>query len=438
MGVSLIPIGGYGEVGRNCTAIDVDGDIFLFDLGLHVDNYVRLCDDDDVNYRLSKRLLTKEDAVPDLSVIDTKRVKAVLISHAHLDHVGAIPWLGSSFPKASIHATPFTVEVARGLIIDKRKDVSNELVSHAYNQRFRLTDTVDAEFVEVTHSTPQSAAIVLHTLYGSFLYINDFKLDPKPFLGNITDFARLEDIKPKALIIDTLYADVDEHTLGEEHAKDLLESALLSRDLSGKNVLVTTFSSQVSRLKTIADIAKKMGRKVMFIGRSIAKYLEAAQTVGITDIIDDNESIRFGSTLIKQLGKLDSYSDYVFVVTGGMAESKAVLSRIVDQGLIPFKRGDLVVFSNRVIPTPSIIEARERLEHKLRARGFEVLKDLHVSGHGAGKDHRLLLDRIKPEFLVPVHGESHQREAFRKLALAVGYDDDHILILKNAQRFDFD
>ena len=433
MSLSIIPLGGYGEVGRNATAVEVDGDIFIFDLGLHIENYTKLSDDDYISHKLSKRLLIKEQAVPDISVIDAKKVKGVLISHAHLDHVGAVPYLANSFD-CDIHGTPFTMEIARRLILDKKMEMKNTLVSHEYKEKFQLTDDVAVEFIEVTHSTPHSAAIALHTPYGVVLYLNDFKLDDEPFIGNKTDLERFKELDVKALIIDTLYADIDARTPGEKHAKELLEAALLSRDLSDKNIVATTFSSQISRLITLAEIGKKMGRKVMFIGRSMSKYLEAAKDVGITDLIDQNDSIRFGSKVRKGLSKVYSSKDYLFITTGGMAEPKAVLSRIVDEELLPLKRGDIILFSNRVIPVPHIIEVRERLERQLQSVGFELLKDLHVSGHGAGKDHEIILDTVKPKILVPVHGEEHQRIAFKRLAMKKGFDESSILVLENAQK----
>lgn len=432
MGLSIIPIGGFGEVGRNCCGVKVDDEIYILDMGLHLDNYVRVSEDEELNHRLSKRLLIKEGAVPDISIINPKQVKAILISHAHLDHVGALPYLANSF-SAPIYATPFTIAVAKRLIQDKHKELKNDLIPVKYGKIVQLSKDVKAEFIEVTHSTPHTAAIVLHTKYGNVVYLNDFKLDEKPTLGKKTNLKRLADLKPKAIILDTLYGDVEGHTPGEEFAKELLEKALLSRDLKGRHILATTFSSHIARIQTLVKIAKKMKRKVMIVGRSMSKYLDAAKEVGITNIIDEHECVRFGSKVKKALRRVHNYQEYLFIITGGMGEPKAVLSRIVEQELIPFKNGDLVIFSNKVIPTPTIIESRSKLEHKLLRLGYEVLRDLHVSGHGAQKDHKTILKTIKPQILVPLHGEAHQREGFKQLALEAGYKEKDILLLNNGQ-----
>ncbi len=415
MGLSIIPIGGYGEVGKNCTAVKVDDDIFLLDLGIHLENYIRLSEEDDLKKGLSKELLLKENAVPDISIIDAKKVKGIIISHAHLDHVGAVPYLANNFD-CDVHVTPFTAAFLEQHISDKRKELHGDIIRHDFKKRFRLTDKVEAELVEVTHSTPQSAIIILYTPYGNVVYINDFKLDPTPMIGSVTDLEYVAKSRPKALILDTLYADVDKHVPSERFAHELLERALISRDLKGRNIIVTTFASQIARISGIIRLAEKMNRKVMIVGRSMAKYLQAAKESGVSDIIDKQEVIRYGSKVKRVLSKVDDHRDYIFVVTGGMGEPNAVLTRMLDEELVPIKRKDLVVFSNRLIPTPTIIKARDHLERKIQGYGLELLKDLHVSGHGAGKDMEEVLRVLKPEVVIPVHSEDDTRQTFKRIA----------------------
>jgi ribonuclease J len=432
MGLSILPVGGYGEVGRNCTAIIVDDELFLLDLGLHLERYVALTQDDDIAPTLSKAVLIKEGAAPDITAFEKDAVKAILISHAHLDHVGAVPYLANSFDCA-VHGTPFTKAVADKLVEDKGQKLHHPIESHPFRARFRVSEHVEAEFVEVTHSTPQTAAIVLHTPYGKVVYLNDFKLDPAPSLGKVTDLEYLSTLHPVALIIDTLYADTPGSTPGEAEAEKLLEAALLSRPLAGKRILVTTFASHISRLHTIARLGARMGRKTLFVGRSIAKYLDAAKDVGVSELATQHEMVRYGSKVGKALSRVARPEEYLFVVTGGMAEPKAVLSRILEQEMLPLKRGDIVVFSNRAIPTPTIIPARKALEDALTARGIEVLKDLHVSGHGSAEDHRSVLNALKPRFVIPTHGEDASREAFRRIALQCGVPAEHILVLSDGE-----
>ncbi|MBD3209421.1 MBL fold metallo-hydrolase [Candidatus Woesearchaeota archaeon] len=435
MGLSIQAIGGYGEVGRNCTAVKVDDEVFLLDLGLHMENYTRLQDDEDgFQPLLTKKLLIKEGAAPDITMLDPvkDRVKGIIISHAHLDHVGAVPFMANSFP-CDVHGTPFTIAVAKRLVAEGHKEMRNSLVAHRFREVFPLSDKVRAEFIEVTHSTPQTAAVALHTPYGVVLYLNDFKLDDTPTMGGVTDLDRLRQLKPRALIIDTLYGNVAAHTGSERAAKALLERALLSPHVKGKRVLVSSFASHIARLHALVRIAQKMRRKVMFVGRSMAKYLEAAHEVGLSDVIDDCDVVRYSSKARKALSRVADPDQYLFVVTGGMGEPNAVLSRIVDESYIPLRRGDIVAFSNRVIPVPSIIRARERLEKRLEGKGLVLLKDLHVSGHGAGADMQLMLDELGPTFVVPVHSEEPQRRAFKERALRSGIPENRILMLSNGE-----
>jgi ribonuclease J len=438
MSLSLMAVGGFGEVGRNCSAIKVDDEIFLFDLGLHLDRYVALQDDELIPKKFSKKLLIREGAVPDINLIKNKKqVKAIMVSHAHLDHVGAVPYLAGDFDCA-VHATPFTIAVAKKLVEDKRLVCKNDFIAHEYNKITKLTDKVSVEFIEVTHSTPQTAAIALHTPYGVVLYVNDFKLDEHPVIGNKTDVKRLQALKPKVLIIDSLYADVPIHVPSESEAKKQLEKILLNPAFKGKRILVSTFSSHIARLHELANIADKLNRKVLFVGRSMSKYLEAAEEVGVSDLITQKEVVKYSSKARKALAKAYDASKYLFVVTGGMGEPNAVLSRIVNEEYLPLQKGDIIVFSNTIIPTPAIIEARRKLELDLENKGFVLYRDVHVSGHGAGLDHQVLLDALKPEFIVPVHGEEKQRSALRKRALASGMDDEHIIVLHDGEEFTFE
>lgn len=430
MGLSIIAVGGYGEVGRNCTAVKVDDEVFLLDLGLHLDNYVRLQGRDSIPKKFSKGLLLRENAIPDVRLLSEVKdqVKGVLISHAHLDHVGAVPYLANDF-NCDIHGTAFTIAVAKKLVEEKNPSCKNKLVEHEYRNIFPLTDNVRAEFIEVTHSTPQTAAIALHTPYGVVVYLNDFKLDTAPVMGNKTDLERLRALKPKVLILDTLYADVDDYTASETDAQHMLQETLLDPALEGKRILVSTFSSQIARLQELTDIADRMNRKIVFVGRSMGKYLEAAADAKVSDLIEKREVVRYSSKARKVLSKMHDPDRYLFVVTGGMGEPNAVLSRIIDEGYLPMRMGDVIVFSNRVIPTPSIVEDRARLEEKLKGKGFLLIKDRHVSGHGAGKDHQTILDTLRPEYVMPVHGEDKQRDAFKERALRSGVLPEKVVLL---------
>src|SRR3989338_174772 len=182
--IEIMPIGGYREVGRNCTAVKVDDEVIVLDMGLHMQNYVHYTQDEDA-VDLSPQTLTRIEAVPDLSQMKDwiPKVKAIVISHAHLDHVGAAPFLAKAF-NCPIHGTPYTIEVLKVLLEDKEIRLPNKLISHDVNSTFRVSDNIKIEMISITHSVVHTAMIVIHTKYGKIVYANDFKLDNMPTLGS--------------------------------------------------------------------------------------------------------------------------------------------------------------------------------------------------------------------------------------------------------------
>jgi len=222
--IEIVPVGGYREVGKNCTAIRVDNEVILIDMGLHLQHYIEYTqDDDDADLSLNKLIEIK--AIPDISLIEDwiPLVKAICISHAHLDHVGAAPFLASRF-KCPIHGTPYTIEVLKALIEDKHSNVPNKLVTHEMNSMFKVSEDIKIEFISVTHSVVQAALIAIHTKYGTIVYANDFKLDNQPTLGLKSNIGRMKELKNvKALILDSLYAHKPIKTPSESVARELLE-----------------------------------------------------------------------------------------------------------------------------------------------------------------------------------------------------------------------
>ena len=311
--IEILPIGGYSEVGRSCTLVKYKNESVMLDLGLNLDAYIQLTENDDSNKAISRGTLIRENAIPDLFDIDEmKSLKGVIISHAHLDHVGAVPFYTDTL-KVPVHGTEFTMQVLKALVEDKRKRVP-ELVIHPENSTFRVSKNISVQLVHVTHSTPQTSIIAVHTPEGTVVYANDFKLDDAPIHGAKTNIDALKKIKNvKALIMNCLYSEKKGKTDSESEAARKLEEVLLSDDFSGRNIVATTFSSHISRLKTISSLAKAIKRKPVFIGRSMAKYLDAAKSAGIADLEKDAEFVRFGSTLEKYFRENPFTTDKLWV-----------------------------------------------------------------------------------------------------------------------------
>ncbi|MFT4304642.1 MAG: RNase J family beta-CASP ribonuclease [Candidatus Woesearchaeota archaeon] len=437
--IKVCTIGGYNEIGRNCTAIKIDNEVVILDLGLHLERYIRYTEDEDIK-KISSEELVKVGALPDLSIIDEwiKDVVALVPTHAHLDHVGGIPYLSDIF-NAPIISTPFTNAVIKAILNDEKMHLKNPLKVVNINSKYRISENIEIEFVNITHSTPHTAMVVLHTKYGAIIYANDFKIDNFPTLGLKPNFDKLKEIGKKGvicLIIDSLYADTAGKTPSEEVAKTMLKDVLLSTNSDEKAIVVTTFSSHIARIKSIVEIAKQMNRKILFLGRSLSKYVNAAEECGIINFSDEVEIVKYSSQVKKRIKQLNNEKEkYIVVCTGHQGEKQAVLSKIA-RDEINFKIGkdDIIIFSCTVIPTNLNISNREELETELEKKGIRIFKDIHVSGHGSKEDMRDIINILNPKYIIPAHSDLRREALMAKIASDMGYElGEKVFIMQNKQ-----
>ncbi|MBU1974900.1 MAG: MBL fold metallo-hydrolase, partial [Nanoarchaeota archaeon] len=383
---------------------------------------------------MSPRKLMEINAVPDVSVLkDVKRyIKAICLSHAHLDHVGAVPFIAGQFD-CPVHGTPFTIEVLKTIMQDESLHLNNELVIHKTNSKFRVSDNIEIEFINVTHSTPHTVIIAVHTKEGTVVYANDFKFDNAPLLGQKPNFDKLRSLKTKLLIMDSLYAKTYIKTPSESIAREMLRDVMLGTNSVGKSMVVTTFASHLARIRSIYELGIKLNRKVVFLGRSLAKYTLAGERCGLVDFNKKIEIVKYGSKIKNYLNKVAKPEKYLFVVTGHQAEPQATLSKMV-QGAFKWKEGDIMIFSCNIIPVLENINHREKMEAELRARKVRIFRDIHVSGHAAREDHRDMISLVKPEHIIPTHATPENLEALKDLAIEMGHAPETIHIIKNGQR----
>ncbi len=427
--IEICAIGGYGEVGRNMTAVKIDDEVVVFDMGLHLPNYIKYTEEETGEVvKLNAADLRRVSAVPDDSVIKDWRskVKAIIPSHAHLDHIGAIPYLADKY-HADIICTPFCAAVIKSILSDEKIKLPNKIIPLQINQMYTLSNNIKIEFINVTHSIPETVMIALHTKHGVVLYSTDFKFDNTPVVGSKPNYARLKELGESGILValvDSLYAKDDKKTPSENVAREMLRDAMLSFDSKGKALIVTTFSSHIARLKSIIDFSRSLNRKVVFLGRSLAKYCCAAEEVGIYPFSKEVEIVKYGKQIQKKLREIEKKGRHKFllVVTGHQGEPKSTLSKMVTKFLpFAFKPGDHLVFSCTVIPTEINKSQRKFLEQKLSSLGVRMFKDIHVSGHAAGQDMREFIELIKPCHLIPVHSEKTSMNAFVDLAQQCGY-----------------
>lgn len=435
MGLEICSIGGFNKTEGNSVAIKVDDEVILLDMGLSMENYIRFTEDlEDYSHKTYKAL-QKVDAVPNYNFIDDwkSKVKAIVQSHGHLDHIGAIPYAASLFPKAAVVSTPYAIEILRSILEDEHINIPNRIASVNLNSSYKISNKITVEFINVTHSIAHAAIIVVHTPYGKIMYANDFKLDDRPVLGKKPNYERLKELGNegvKLLIMNCLYAHSHTKCPSESVAKQMLKDVMLSVNSEGKAMIVTTFSSHMARLKSIIEMGKKLNRKIVFIGRSLEKYVNAAENINLVNFSPDMTLVRYRDKVVKMLNRIqrEGKEKYLIVCTGHQGEPRAVLSRIA-RGELPFKlkNGDIVIFSCQVIPVPINIENRKRLENDLKSKNVRLFSDVHVSGHAHLEDHRDMLEYVKPEHLMPIHADNKKAEMLAELAHQLGFKNTHVM-----------
>ncbi|MBP6857186.1 RNase J family beta-CASP ribonuclease [Candidatus Pacearchaeota archaeon] len=430
--MEICTIGGYEEVGKNMTAVKVDDDVIIFDAGIYLPPLVEL-QEQEVQASYTENMLRAAKAIPNDLVLDklgwTDKVRAIVIGHAHLDHVGALPYLANRYPKAQILASPFTMAVLEGILKDEKISMRNKRKIVNENSTYQIkgsSGNLKLEFIHTTHSTIQSLFIAWHSKEGVFFYGLDFKFDNHPVIGAPPNYKRLKELGKsgvKCLVVDALYSDTDRRTASERIARNLLEDALGNIHDKKSAIFVTTFSSHIARLKSIVEFGQKTGRKIFFLGRSLNKYVEAAIKVNQCPFKNKIEIIKYRRQINSFLKRVESNREkYLIVCTGHQGEKGSILDRVV-HGQTPFKfrTGDNLIFSSSIIPASVNINAREKMDNKLRKQGVRLQTDVHVSGHGGREDLRDLLGMLKPEHLIPAHGTLKQEAPLIDLAKEMGY-----------------
>ena len=443
--IEIFTLGGYNEVGKNMTCVKVDDEAVIFDMGLMLENYIKFTEEvEDVHF-VSTKTLIQNKVVPDIEPILNLKAKflAIVPTHAHLDHVGAVPFLAKKFKGVPVIGTPFTVEVLKSILYDDNIDFKNPIKVLNINSTINLSKNIKLEFINSTHSTPQTVMAALHTKYGTIIYANDFKFDEFPTLGLKTNIEKLrqfgEEHKVIALIVDSTYSNTCSKTPSESVAKQMLKDVMLGTDSYGQGVIVTTFSSHIARLKSIIEFGKQMKRKIFFCGRSLAKYVQAAENINLVNFSKDVKIFKYRKQVKKALREAEKNKDkYILVVTGHQGEPGSILDSIV-KGKLKFRldEGDHIVFSCKTIPTETNIKNRKALEDELRKFDVRIFTNVHVSGHASREDLRDLINLVDPKHIIPAHGTLEMREGLWDLAKDMHYDTKRFVhLVKNGDKLE--
>ena len=423
------------------TAVRIGEDVIIFDMGIHLDR-ISMHEDTDID-RMHSLDLIERGVIPDdtlMKDVDGK-VRAIVFSHGHLDHIGAVAKLAHRYD-APLIGTPYTAALIEKQIKGERKfKVNNQIRPLNPGSKLKISKDITLEFVQSTHSIPQAVFPVLHTPEGLIVYALDFKFDNHQKVSPPPDYKRLRELGKKgvlALIVETTnaknYDEVKTHS--ERVARNILEDVMRGPLNEKTGMIVTTFSSHVERVQAIADIAKKSHREIFFLGRSMERFCGIAQKLGILNL-PKNASI-YGSpkAVNKALMRADEdRANYLLVTTGHQGEPDALLPRIAS-GKTPYniKKGDNVIISAAVIPNPTNAANRHIMERRLKLKGARIYPNAHVSGHAGREDHREFLRMLKPQHIIPAHGDLSMLAAYAELAEEEGYRIGHdIHILRNAQ-----
>ena len=409
--VKIIPLGGLEQIGMNITAFEYEDSIIVVDCGLAFPE---------------DEMLGIDLVIPDVTYLkeNADKVKGLVITHGHEDHIGAIPYIENEV-NMPIYATKLTM----GLIEHKLREHGNinnvrrKIVTHG--QMITL-GAFRIEFIRTTHSIADAAALAIYTPAGIIVHTGDFKVDYTPVFGEAIDLPRFGELGKKgvlALMADSTNVERTGYTPSEKTIGKVFDH--LFDDNKNHRIIIATFASNVDRVQQIINSAYKYGRKVVVEGRSMVNVIQTASELGYIDIPDN--------TLI-EIDQIKNYPDeqVVLITTGSQGENMAALSRIAANihSKVSITPGDTVILSSS--PIPGNEKAINKIINELEMKGAKVIfQDTHVSGHACQEELKLIYALTKPQYAIPVHGEYRHLKRHAELAQEMGVDKDHIVIMNN-------
>jgi ribonuclease J len=431
--MKVYTLGGYNEVGRNMTAVEIDGEVVIFDMGYDMEEVIAA--DGEVDQMTTNQTL-ETGAIPIDEQLLEKNVVAIVIGHGHLDHVGAIPKLAGAYD-APIYCTPYTRKIVDRMIEGDRKNVSNDIKSVEKGKEVDITSNLSLEFAHVNHSIPDATLSLLNTPEGYVVYGNDMKIDQSPVIEDTTDVERLKEVGREGvqlMIPGTTRVDSPGRARSERSVEVELEDVMESCYQAGGAVIMSTFSSQISRLNSILE-ANNGRRKVAFVGRSLKEYVQSAEQLGLIDT-SDVEVVSYFDECNDLMTRVNGERDnWLVVATGNQGEPGAQMDKIASNTYgFEFQKGDHVIFSSTVIPTPQTEANRHALEKKLGDQGVRLYKGIHTTGHAHKEDHRDFITFLDPENIVPSHGNIHKLGSYVELAREEGYTlEEDVFLSENGR-----
>ena len=409
--IKVIPLGGVGEIGKNITVVEYNDEIIIIDCGMSFpENY----------------MLGIDAVIPDFTYLEENRekIKCLLLTHGHDDHIGAIPYFLKKFPEVPVYGTGLTL----GLVSNKISQYED--ITSANLVRFNAGDTLEfgcfkVKAIKVNHSVADSVAFAVHTPLGVIVLTGDFKVDFTPVDDEIIDlaeFAALGRSGVLALFMESTNIERDGYTMSEKTIGKKFENIF---DHAEGRIIVTTFASNIHRIQQIIDASIKNKRKVCIMGFSMLNVAKVARELGYLHCPDD---------CLIEIDRVNKQpaNEVTIITTGSQGEPMSALSRMATSDYKNFNiiPGDTVVIS--ATPVPGNEKMVSGVVNKLFEKGatviYSALEDIHVSGHACREELKLMYSLVKPKFFVPVHGEQRHLVLNARMVQELGMNENHIVL----------
>ena len=419
--LKIIPLGGLHEVGKNITVFQYDNEMIVVDCGLSFP-------EDD--------MLGVDLVIPDITYVikNQEKIKGMVITHGHEDHIGGVPYFLKQV-NTPIYGTKLTLGLIKNKLEEHRLVDSTKLNEVNPGETIKLGRHFKVEFIQSSHSIPDSVMLAIHTPVGTIIHTGDFKVDYTPMDGKLMDFARLAELGNKgvlALMSDSTNAERKGFTMSESTVGEVFEKLFTN---CTKRIVVATFASNVHRVQQIVNSAVKYGRKIAVCGRSMINMITTARELGYIDCPDN---------LFIDIDMINNYTDdkLLIITTGSQGETMSALTRMASgtHRKVKITPNDLVIISAN--PIPGNEKNVSKVIDSLMQIGAEVvysaLQDVHVSGHACQEEQKLILALTKPKYFIPVHGEYRHLIAHSETAKLMGVEKENIFKLENGKILEMD
>ena len=418
--LKIIPLGGLNEIGKNLTVFEYENEIIVVDCGLAFPE---------------DEMLGVDIVIPDISYLEKNKdkVKAILITHGHEDHIGAIPYFLKKI-NVPVYGSKLSLGLIKVKLAEHNLEKQTKLVTVEPRQVLKF-GKFKVEFIRVTHSIADSMAIAITTPVGTVLHTGDFKIDYTPSDGGYMDLQRIAELGKEGvtlLLSDSTNVQRPGHTMSERSVGKELDRLFTN---CTKRIIVATFASNVHRMQQIINSAVKFKRKVAVVGRSMVNVLAVSQELGYLNAPE--------GTII-DIDKIGMYNpdQLVIITTGSQGEPMAALSRmsVGEHKKVQITPDDMIIFSSSAIPgneksIGKIVDELERL-------GAEVIQnqvaDVHVCGHACQEELKLMLSLVRPKYFMPVHGEYRFLKQHGQLAVDTGVAKENVFIMENGRILEID